>query len=112
MMLNKCKCLNCGFEFEFESASEDELGWHTTCPECTGSFDIDINDYLPIISIHTETKTVAFKDFELAELNIILDREEKRLTAMRLENLRNDSLYRYASKELEKIERIQRILNE
>ena len=39
-------CLNCGKEFTFESASNDGLGWHTTCPECKGSFDIDIQSYL------------------------------------------------------------------
>lgn len=42
----KIKCLQCGYEFELESASNDELGWHTICPECEGSFDIDIKDYL------------------------------------------------------------------
>lgn len=60
--------------------------------------------------IKTETKTVNFKGFELAELNAILEREEKRLTKIRLENLRNDSIYNYTSKELERIERIKKIL--
>lgn len=37
------KCLQCGYEFEFNGASKDDLGWHTTCPKCDGSFDIDID---------------------------------------------------------------------
>lgn len=44
--MNKCKCLNCGKEFTLKSASNDNLGWHTTCPECGGSFDIDIENHL------------------------------------------------------------------
>ena len=42
----KCKCLNCGYEFELESASRDDLGWHTTCLKCNGSFDVDVKKYL------------------------------------------------------------------
>ena len=42
----KVKCLQCGYEFELESASNDELGWHTTCPKCEGSFDINIEGHL------------------------------------------------------------------
>lgn len=61
--------------------------------------------------IKTENKTITFESFELAELNAILDREEKRLTKARLENLRNDSIYNYTSKELERIERIKQRLN-
>lgn len=37
------KCLHCGHEFEFNGASKDDLGWHTSCPKCEGSFDIDID---------------------------------------------------------------------
>ena len=44
--MNKCKCLNCEKEFTLKSASNDNLGWHTTCPECGGSFDIDIENHL------------------------------------------------------------------
>lgn len=39
-------CLNCGEVFEFTNASNDEMGWHTSCPKCEGSFDIDIEKYL------------------------------------------------------------------
>lgn len=35
------KCLNCGEEFVARDLSKDELGWHTTCPKCKGSFDVD-----------------------------------------------------------------------
>ena len=34
-------CLQCGYEFKFVSASVDELGCHTVCPDCSGSFDIE-----------------------------------------------------------------------
>lgn len=37
----KCKCLHCEHEFE-GAASEDSLGWHTLCPKCGCSFDVDI----------------------------------------------------------------------
>lgn len=59
----------------------------------------------------TERKTVTFEGFELAELNAILDREEKRLTNIRLENLNNDSIYKYTSREIERIERIRHRIN-
>jgi hypothetical protein len=34
-------CLQCGYKFKFVSASVDELGCHTVCPDCGGSFDIE-----------------------------------------------------------------------
>ena len=64
-----------------------------------------------MITIKTENKTITFEGFELAELNAILDREEKRLTKARLENLRNDGIYNYTSRELKKIERIKQRLS-
>lgn len=37
----KLKCLHC--EYEFDGAiSWDELGWHSLCPECGCSFDVDV----------------------------------------------------------------------
>ena len=41
----KLKCWKCGHEFE-GSISNDQLGWHSYCEECDGSFDVDIEDYL------------------------------------------------------------------
>lgn len=38
----KIKCLHCEEEFELTGIEKDELGWHTSCPICGGSFDIDI----------------------------------------------------------------------
>lgn len=36
----KLKCLQC--EYEFNGTVElDELGWHSSCPKCGGSFDVD-----------------------------------------------------------------------
>lgn len=40
----KIKCLNCGYEFD-GTAEYDELGWHSSCPECESSFDVDTEDY-------------------------------------------------------------------
>lgn len=45
----KAKCLNCGYEFILINASIDELGWHTTCPECSGSFDINTDQYIKFL---------------------------------------------------------------
>ena len=43
----KVKCLQCGQKFELKKIYHDELGDFTVCPECDGSFDIDIlNDDL------------------------------------------------------------------
>ena len=39
------KCLNCEHEFILSGLSHDELGWHTACPKCGGSFDVDIAEY-------------------------------------------------------------------
>ena len=41
-----CTCPHCDIDFEFTGASKDNLGWHTGCPDCGGSFDIDIKDFL------------------------------------------------------------------
>lgn len=35
------KCLNCSHEFE-GTISYDEQGWHSSCPECDSSFDVDV----------------------------------------------------------------------
>lgn len=40
----KFTCEHCGHAFE-GTISLDELGWHTACPKCEGSFDVDV--YLP-----------------------------------------------------------------
>ena len=38
----KVKCLNCGNEFELNEIYRDELGDYTVCPECDGSFDVEV----------------------------------------------------------------------
>ena len=38
-------CLNCGDFFDFTAASYDELGWHTSCPCCKASFDVEPPNY-------------------------------------------------------------------
>lgn len=37
----KLQCLNCYHEFD-GGISLDELGWHSVCPECGSSFDVDV----------------------------------------------------------------------
>lgn len=39
----KLKCLHCENKFD-GNISYDELGWHSVCPECGGSFDVDVPD--------------------------------------------------------------------
>ena len=38
-------CMNCLHVFE-GSISKDSLGWHSVCPECGSSFDVDVADSL------------------------------------------------------------------
>ena len=35
------KCLNCSHEFE-GTITKDGLGWHSSCPKCGASFDVDV----------------------------------------------------------------------
>ena len=44
----KLTCLNCGHEFDGD-VSHDSLGWHSSCPECGGSFDTDAPGINPAI---------------------------------------------------------------
>ena len=37
----KLKCLQCEHKFDGDIAC-DELGWHSVCPACGGSFDVDV----------------------------------------------------------------------
>ena len=37
----KLSCLNCNHEFDGRFF-KDELGWHSVCPECGSSFDVDL----------------------------------------------------------------------
>lgn len=39
----KLKCLQCEHKFD-GFISKDELGWHSACPKCGGSFDVDVPD--------------------------------------------------------------------
>ena len=38
----KVSCLNCSHEFVLTNLYNDKLGWHTVCPDCESSFDVDI----------------------------------------------------------------------
>ena len=37
----KLVCMSCWHEFE-GTITKDELGWHSVCPECESSFDVDV----------------------------------------------------------------------
>jgi hypothetical protein len=37
----KLKCLHCDHKFD-GTISYDKLGWHSSCPECDASFDVDV----------------------------------------------------------------------
>ena len=37
-------CPHCGKQIFIDSIEKDELGWHTSCPECNGSFDVDLEE--------------------------------------------------------------------
>ncbi len=37
----KLKCLHCNNKFD-GTITYDELGWHSMCPECKCSFDVDV----------------------------------------------------------------------
>ena len=39
----KLKCLHCGYEFN-GSIEKDKLGWHSSCPKCECSFDVDYSE--------------------------------------------------------------------
>lgn len=73
-----CSCRHCDAGFEFTGASKDKLGWHTTCPECGGSFDIDIEDYVvsrgTLVGLHSGMKGVitTFTDEYAAEFDEIV----------------------------------------
>lgn len=49
-------CLNCGHEFK-GTACLDNLGWHSMCPVCGSSFDVDVPDgRLAIIFLDPDTE--------------------------------------------------------
>ena len=37
-------CPHCGKQLFIDLIEKDELGWHTSCSECTGSFDVDFEE--------------------------------------------------------------------
>jgi hypothetical protein len=44
----KLTCLQCGHEFH-GNLYFDDLGWHSLCPECGGSFDTDAPVIDPVV---------------------------------------------------------------
>lgn len=56
-------CLNCGHSFPItaDDISTDELGPHTSCPECEASFDVD-TDYLDLLNNQNPQSICVYKD--------------------------------------------------
>lgn len=72
--MRQTKCVHCNSAFFLKSASCDALGWHTTCPVCDCSFDVDIELYKG--SGHfTEftTDPIGLQDIENALINFVED---------------------------------------
>ena len=42
--MSKTWCMSCGEESELTEAYRDRLGWHTVCPCCGASYDIDARE--------------------------------------------------------------------
>ena len=57
----KLKCLQCEHEFE-GTVSWDEFGWHSSCPECGGSFDTDEPNKYEVIKTIIECKELKEDD--------------------------------------------------
>jgi len=59
----RLKCLQCEHEFE-GSVSLDELGWHSMCPKCGGSFDVDLPDGDFVIAFAVDDSDFWTDDFD------------------------------------------------
>lgn len=55
-------CMNCYHVFE-GTISLDELGWHSTCPECGASFDVDVPDGKIKMIFQDTSESRDFNDF-------------------------------------------------
>lgn len=98
------KCMNCNTEFFLKSASCDDLGWHTTCPLCGCSFDIDIELYKdsghftefitdPVGVQHIENALINFVEdlfIQYSDFHGIESGDISPLQALRLERLENN----------------------
>ena len=62
----KLKCLHCENKFD-GNISYDELGWHSVCPECGCSFDVDVPDgkiIMAFIGRNIDFGNIDFTKFE------------------------------------------------
>ena len=59
----KLKCLQCEHKFDGDIAY-DELGWHSVCPECGGSFDVDVPDGKILMLFASRDTEFDFRKFE------------------------------------------------
>lgn len=55
-------CMSCYHEFE-GSISYDELGWHSSCPECGCSFDVDLPGGEIIMAFADDTGDDSWENF-------------------------------------------------
>ena len=63
----KLKCLNCGHDF-YGDVEYDYLGWHSSCPECLNSFDIDTEDMIEVFG-HMYKNTDRVEQFSFDCIN-------------------------------------------
>lgn len=72
------KCLQCEYEFE-GTVSKDDLGWRSSCPNCGGSFDVEVptgtlpNAVLSEAEMPFEESQKAAKAYERFRLQWMID---------------------------------------
>lgn len=59
----KLKCLHCGKKID-GTISHDNLGWHSICPECGCSFDVDVPNGKILMLFAAQDTDFAYDKFE------------------------------------------------
>lgn len=64
----KLKCLQCNHKFD-GVIEKDDLGWHSSCPECGGSFDVDVPEGKIVVAFTDpiDDADEPYKPFDQAE---------------------------------------------
>ena len=72
----KLICLQCGHEFE-GTISYDEFGWHSSCPECESSFDVDAPENTVLITVYADTVPGHEEEDDFLEICVSRELAEK-----------------------------------
>lgn len=59
----KLKCLHCSNKFD-GTISYDELGWHSICPKCQCSFDVDVPNGKILMLFAGRDTDFSYENFE------------------------------------------------